>query len=625
MYCQVCGIWNGDEEQEYCRRCHQKLMVVSGPHAIEDQEAFDSSNPEEQMSFDEHLLERISILEEVARRTAETVRQTLGSLYKLEQKILVNQTGITTLRDLLESKRLIAHQEWSELWESRMDRQLLALEKRERFAELKTEIASLYRGDREDDFRKLLEHAEQALFAFDIEGALHALEDAHALDPANHELSFFLGETYFNEGDAAAALRFFQRVLQVKPKHFESLVYGGVLSHEQGDHERSEMLLKQAVAAHPDEFLPVFSLGAIHAARGRLAQAMAFLERAVAIDPLPQASYLLGNCCFEMGRTGAAIRYLKEATRQDPSYQEAYFLLGLAYLDRRWFHKAEEALDAAKRLNPHRLAYSELVGLLGPDDGDGDRGDGNHGDEESSTPPRREAQAALRLAEEQLGEGRIRQALTAYRRALSHDPDNPSLLLAYSMACLEIGRTQEAETVVGKVFGMDPGPRLRAAAYATWIEALRSEGNYREGNRIGQRLLEEGSDFAKILGYSEIALNLAEIEEDLEDAQRYAERAVELAPEALRRLPLEALGWVCYKRRDFAAAVTHLHGANQLQSSPRTLTHLGMAQLAAGERDAARGTLIDARRAAQQGGITGAEVLACLRDGARMLQELISR
>ena len=42
---------------------------------------------EESFSFDEHLLERISILEEAVKRTAETVRQLLGALHKQEKNI----------------------------------------------------------------------------------------------------------------------------------------------------------------------------------------------------------------------------------------------------------------------------------------------------------------------------------------------------------------------------------------------------------------------------------------------------------------------------------------------------------------------------------------------------------
>ncbi|MCP4007640.1 MAG: hypothetical protein GY725_25950, partial [bacterium] len=227
MYCQACSALN-DDQREFCHRCQQKLLVVSGGYTAEDQDAFDD-HPEEQYSLDEHLLERISILEEAVRRTAHSVRLSLASLYKLEQKILVNQTGVTTLRDLLESKNVFGQGEWNELWESRMESQLLALEKRERFAAVKEKIEALYRGDARDDFVRLLEEAEYALLAFDVQRAVGRLEAANQLDPANHELAFFLAETFFNDGNNEVARAYFGRVLAVKDDHFESLVYSGVL------------------------------------------------------------------------------------------------------------------------------------------------------------------------------------------------------------------------------------------------------------------------------------------------------------------------------------------------------------------------------------------------------------
>jgi len=616
MYCQVCGTGNPDGE-DYCRRCHQKLMVVSGPNAIEDQEEFDS-NPEEQFSFDEHLLERISILEEVVKRTAETMRHALGTLYKLEQKILVNQTGVTTLRDLLESKRVIAREEWSELWESRMDRQLLALEKRERFAMVKDEMKALYRGSGGDQFRQLLDEVEHSLLVFDIEGAVRLLLEAHELDPANHELSFFLGETFFNEGQSEAALRYFDHVLAVKPNHFESLVYSGVLQHENGNGGRAEELLQRAVALYPDAFLPAFSLGAVYAAEGRLAQAVVFLERAAEADPIPQAFYLLGSCCYQMGRVSAAIRHLQETVRQDPASDEAHHLLGLAYLDRRWYRKALAAFREAQRLHPNRLRYHELVRLLA-DPGGAESVPAENGP--SLPEVRGEAAHLVRRAEESLDGGRVRQALSSFRQALAHDPENPTLLVAYAMACLELDRAQEIESLVDKVIGLDPGDRLKASAYATWIEALRSEGKYREGNRIGRLLLSEGgSDLAKTVAYFEMAFNLAEIEEDLDDALSFARRSVELAPEELRQYPLAALGWVHYKRREFAQAVDCLTRSTELGASSRTLTHLGMALLASGERERAREVLLRARQLDETGALP-VKVLECLKDGARFLQD----
>ena len=340
MLCQTCGAPNADE-QEYCNRCHQKLLVLSGAGSAEE-EGFEEES-EESFSFDEHLLERISILEEVVKRTAETVRQLLGALYKQEKNILINQTGLATLRELLERKRAIGREEWSDLWESKMDYQLLALEKRERFVAIKDKIAALYHGNRRKIFLQHLEDAEYALFAFDVERAVRALESAYKLDRDNYELAFFLGETHFNEGQAQQALTYFTRVLELKPDHYEGLIYSGVIYHERGEGERAEDHLKRAVARYPDSFLPHFSLGAIYAGDGHLARAAVFLEKAVALDAVPQALFLLGSCYHEMGKLQPAVKYLQEAVRHDPGFEEAYHLLGIAYLDRHWHKKALEA------------------------------------------------------------------------------------------------------------------------------------------------------------------------------------------------------------------------------------------------------------------------------------------
>src|SRR5882724_9258085 len=186
MYCQVCGARNPDD-QEYCLRCHQKLLVLSGTLS-EEEDGYEEAAAEESFSFDEHLLERISILEEAVKRTAETVRQLLGAIHKQEKNILIGQTGLSALRELLETKKVIGWEEWSDLWESKMDYQLLALEKRERFLSIKERIAALHHGDKRKIFLQHLEDAEYALFAFDIERAVAALEAAYKLDRDNYEI-----------------------------------------------------------------------------------------------------------------------------------------------------------------------------------------------------------------------------------------------------------------------------------------------------------------------------------------------------------------------------------------------------------------------------------------------------
>lgn len=605
MLCQLCGARNPAEE-EFCQRCGTKLLVVSGavPPEVEVED-----EGEEMVSLDEHLLERVSVLEEAMKRTAETVQGLLAAVQKQEQVSLLNQTGLGALRELLEAKGVLEEGEWADLWESKMDFQLLALEKRERFAAVRERIASLYRGEREGDFRSRLEEAEQAFAGFDVDRAMAALEEAYALDPENHELAFFLGEAWFNEGEPERALELFQAVLEARPEHFEALVFGGVLLHEGGERDDAVELLRRAVKAYPEDFLPAFSLGAVYAAGGDLRRAVSHLERAAELEPLPQALYLLGNCLYEMGRLGSAIARLQDAVKADPGFEEAWYVLGLAYLDRSWNRKALDAFRRAQRLNPKKLRYQDLVLYLS-------RGAG------SPLPPvEGEAAEWYERAEEHRKRDEPRRAVQCYRRALAQDPDNPTLLLSAAMVCLQLDRTDEIEALTRRVLDLAPGEMLQATAYAALAEALRSQGKLREGNRLGRRLLEEGeSNFARTIACYELAYNLAEMEEDLDEALELAHSSLDLAPEELKAFPLAALGWVHYKRHEYDRAVDFLTRSTDLGPSATTLTHLGMALIASGQEERARSVLAEARALEERPEALEERILQSMKASTRVLE-----
>jgi tetratricopeptide (TPR) repeat protein len=605
VLCQTCGAPNA-ADRDLCGRCHQKLLVLSGVTAEEAPEI--AGEREADFSLDEHLLERVSILEEAVKRTAETLTRLMNAVQKQEKNLLVSQTGFGTLRELLERRRLLAREEWSELWQEKMEYQLKALEKRERFVSVKERIAALYSGNRRESFERHLDDAEYALFAFDLERARRSLEAAFRLDRENYELALLLGETAFNEGETEAALGYFARVLEARPEQFEALVFSGVIRHESGDTAGAEELLRRAVQLYPDAFLPHFSLGAVSAAHGDLRRAVAHLERACDIDPVPQALYLLGNCHFEMGRAREAIRSLQEAVRLDPAFEEAHYLLGLAYLERRWNRKALESFREAQRLSPRRLRYQDLVEFLTG------RGD--------APLPEVGAEAARLAArgDQHAGRGEAEKALAAYQKAIVLEPDNPALLMSYALVCLSLDRTDELTVAARRVLELEPGEMLRATASAALIAALRSEGNFREANRIGKSLLAEAeSAFARTIAYYEMAYNLAEMEEDLDEALDHARRALDLAPDELKQFPLAVLGWVHYKRREYQEAVDCLERSNELGASPTTLTHLGMALLAAGEEERAREAFGRARSLEPRVGALEERMMECMRDSSRVL------
>jgi tetratricopeptide (TPR) repeat protein len=608
LLCQACGEANS-EELEFCRRCHQRLLVVSGPEAEEELE----DEREESFSLDEHLLERISVLEEAVKRTNESVRQLLAALRKQERSLLINYAGLETARELLEEKGLVDGDDWGELWEAKMNFQFLAVEKRDRFLASKDRIVALHSGSHRSEFLSLIEDAEYALFGFEVAEAVARLEEAHKLDRSNYELAYFLGEFYFNEGEPERALLYLNRVLAVAPDHYEGLVFSGVIRHERGELAAAEEVLLRAIERYPDAFLPAFSLGAALAGQGQLARAVAFLERAVASDPVPQALFLLGRCYLEMGRVAPAIEVLKDTVRKDPGHEEAHHQLGMAYLERGFRKKALESFRAAQRLNPKKMRYQDLVGYLS-----------------GRSPALPEVGGAARehfaQAEAFLARGQAKRAGASLRRALALEPDHPTLLLTYAVLCLTLDRTAEVEPVVQRVLDGSTDEMLRATAFATWIAALRSQGKFREGNRLGRRLLEESqSPFARTIAFYEMAYNLAEMEEDLDLALEYAQSSLALAPEELRQFPVAALGWVHSKRREHEPAVAYLSEASELDPSVTALTHLGMALLAAGEDELAKNVLGRAQRVSDRGQVLAERMMDVLKDSGRLLERLRRR
>src|SRR5436189_3498488 len=124
MLCQTCSAYN-DDEREFCYRCQNKLLVLSGISAFEEDETEDYEEQED-LSLDEHLLERVSGLEEIVKRTAETLRSIVEAVQKHERAIFVNQTGLLSVKELLEKTNVVSADELVELWESKMGEQMLA-------------------------------------------------------------------------------------------------------------------------------------------------------------------------------------------------------------------------------------------------------------------------------------------------------------------------------------------------------------------------------------------------------------------------------------------------------------------------------------------------------------------
>src|SRR5256886_17247405 len=215
MLCQTCSALN-DDEREYCFRCQNKLLVLSGVNAFEEDEV-EEYEDEGDLALDEHVLERVSALEEIIKRTAETLRSVVDAVQKHERAIFINQTGLLSAKEILEKKNVISSDELVELWESKMGEQMLALEKKQRFVERKDRMLSLFRGEKRDRFRQLLADAESAIDAVEPDRGIKAPEEAFRLAGDNYDLSCFVAAAFFNDGNLLRPQPSLLRTRKVQP------------------------------------------------------------------------------------------------------------------------------------------------------------------------------------------------------------------------------------------------------------------------------------------------------------------------------------------------------------------------------------------------------------------------
>jgi Flp pilus assembly protein TadD len=90
----------------------------------------------------------------------------------------------------------------------------------------------------------------------------------------------------------------------------------------------------------------------------------------------------------------------------------------------------------------------------------------------------------------------------------------------------------------------------------------------------------------------------------------------------LKQFPLAAMGWVHYKRHEFDEAISCLSRSSELEPAEKTLTHLGIALLAAGEEERARSILAEARDLGPQGGSLEQRMMECMKDSDRLFERV---
>jgi uncharacterized protein HemY len=115
------------------------------------------------------------------------------------------------------------------------------------------------------------------------------------------------------------------------------------------------------------------------------------------------------------------------------------------------------------------------------------------------------------------------------------------------------------------------------------------------------------------------------MEENLDEALESAQLALRFSPKELKQFPLAALGWVYFKRREYANAVDFLAKSADLGPTATNLMHLGMALLESGEKERARAVFRRAKSFKTKGAGLEEKILEQVRSTTKLIDRLHAR
>jgi tetratricopeptide (TPR) repeat protein len=356
--------------------------------------------------------------------------------------------------------------------------------------------------------------------------ALTAFRDAVRLNPDLTEAHFSLGVLLARQGKQgyAEAMQHFLEVLRLNPRDVDALINVSNLLEAEGDFKAAVTAMQKAVGLAAEKTDPYVLLGekqdnagqfpdAVDSFRealksGRLlprahfglGRALRHLRRFdeatpefqtyVRLNPTdPLAHFELGAVESEQGQFTEAITQLQEAVRLQPGMVEAYLELGRVYRSLNRTEDSKAAYRKAVELKSDQV--SALYGLARSPQDQREAADlfakirqlqarsaeSGKADDSNS--------AGIRL----MAEGRLDEALAAFRRALQ---DNPSFALAaYNIGVVlaHKGALQEAAEAFRTAIHLRPG--LGAAHFALGL-VLQAMGDPAANEELrNARMLEE--------------------------------------------------------------------------------------------------------------------------------------
>ena len=326
-----------------------------------------------------------------------------------------------------------------------------------------------------------------------------------------------------------------------------------VQHHSGGRLQESETLLRQILQAQPDHAHALHLLGIIAHQAGKAELAIELIGTAIASNGSVALFHAnLCGLCQKAGRIAEAIAHGERAVALDPRMTVAYCNLGLAYHDNKEYEKDEACQLQALKLQPGLASALYNMGSIMRERKQVDEAIAYYRQAIAANPDYLEALNDLGgiLVEE----GRLEEALDVLGRAIRLDPDCSLAHCNIGGAFNELGRFDEALPHLMRALRLEPN---YADAFIAIAKTCLGKQNMVDAERAALRALELAAD-KKAEVHSQLGKVFAEMGDTVRAAACF-DRALEIDPESASALL--GKGNYCMEMGDLEVADQLFHQA----------------------------------------------------------------
>lgn len=317
QYCQKCRAANEPGEGN-CLKCGSPLMLVVYPPSMRHDEILIPS------FYEDHLLERVSLLELRLAQITERMSVTLDLMLKQAQTIQADHSMLQTIVETLHLFGIEKEKKSGEEREKRR-RQNAESEKKRKIEEI------LAYGDSSNNelFRHLVVEGIKLLNKTEEKQAFQTLERAARLAPENVPLLLFIAENQFRADKFEAAKENLEKAYKISPQKKEVLILLGAIYADEKAVEPAKKLLSVLASDPQTEIVSDCVWGMLAALEENWLESLAAFKTVLEKNDFPELSYLTACVYFQLDSFEKARLFLQKAVEQDEKFADAWFMLSL--------------------------------------------------------------------------------------------------------------------------------------------------------------------------------------------------------------------------------------------------------------------------------------------------------